>query len=140
MLVLDEDGVLGHYDLTAGVSERRHVRGRDVLELKVAVDRLWGITGGQLASVRIPVRENHSATVLVIDLGRSEVVAEVTDQPPEVWVDPETGDLLVPGHGAALLELDWSGTEKRVLRALPEGEWISFGPKGPLDASDGAVR
>ena len=44
-----------------------------------------------------------------------------------------------PGFGGAIPELDMHGNE-HVLRALPEGHWIAFGPKGILDASDGALQ
>ncbi|MBW2258151.1 MAG: hypothetical protein JRI25_26610, partial [Deltaproteobacteria bacterium] len=40
-------------------------------------------------------------------------------------------------RGGAILEYDMYGAERRVMRALPEGEWIAFGPNGVLDASPG---
>ena len=44
-----------------------------------------------------------------------------------------------PARGGAILELDMYGKEVRVYRALPEMEWIAFGPDGVIDASQGAV-
>ncbi|MFT5456880.1 MAG: WD40 repeat protein [Myxococcota bacterium] len=140
MLVMDSQGVLGHYDLTDGVKERINVEGRDVLDLNVAVDRLWGITGGKYAAVRFQDEENGTATVIYVDIESGEVVSEVPGLLPYTWVDPETGDILQPARGSAILELDMYGEEKRVLRALPEGEWIAYGPRGVLDASEAALK
>ncbi|MEZ4236100.1 MAG: WD40 repeat domain-containing protein [Myxococcota bacterium] len=140
MLVLDNDGVLGVYDLGVSVKDGVSAQGRDVLDLNVDVDRLWGITGGKYAAIRFQVPETQTATVIFVDLGTCEVVSEVGDLLPYAWVDPETGDILQPARGAAVMELDMWGKEKRVLRALPEGEWLAFDERGVLDASEGVQR
>ena len=137
MLVMDTEGVLGRYDLTASVTEKTSAIGKDVIDLNVDVDRLWGITGGQYAAVRFQDAESETATVIFVDIDSGEVVSEVTDLLPYAWVDPESGSILQPTRGAAILELDMHGAEKRVLRALPEGEWVAFGHKGILDCSEG---
>ncbi len=140
MLVLDASGVLGMYDLTDSVNNKVPAKGKDVLDLKVAVDRLWGITGGQFAAVRFQEPEKGTATVIFVDLKTAEVVSEVPNLLPYAWVDPETGGILQPARGAAILEFDMFGKERRVLRGLPEGEWIAYGTKGILDASDGVRK
>ena len=66
------------------------------------------------------------------------MVSEVNGLLPYVWVDPETGHLLQPARGGALVELDMEGNEVRVLRSLPDGEWVAVGAAGALDASEGA--
>ncbi|HHO52789.1 MAG TPA: hypothetical protein ENK18_18415 [Deltaproteobacteria bacterium] len=137
MLVLDAEGVLGIYDLTRSVKEKIPATGRDVLDLNVDVDRLWGITGGQYAAVRFQVPETDTATVIYVDLNTCEVVSEIPDLLPYAWVDPESGDILQPARGAAILELDMRGRERRVLRALPEGEWVAFDQDEVFAASDG---
>ena len=139
MLVLDADGVLGHYDLTDAVNEEAHVSGREVLDLNVQVDRLWGLTGGKIAALRFQDEEAETATVIFVDLEKGEVVSEVSGLLPYVWVDPETGHLLQPARGGAIVELDPQGVEVGVLRSLPEGEWLSLGPSGVLDASEDAL-
>jgi len=135
LLVLDEEGVLGIYDLSVSVSRGVPAEGRDLLELQVDVDRLWGITGGKLAALRFQVPESGTASVIYIDLASGEVVSEVTDLLPYAWVDPETGRILQPARGAAILEIDMWGKDHQVLRALPEGEWVAFAPRGILEAS-----
>ena len=137
LLVLDSEGVLSSYDLTDSVKEQVPAQGRDVLNLNVEVDRLWGITGGKYAAVRFQIPETTTATVIYVDLQTCEVISEVADLLPYAWVDPESGDILQPARGSAILELDVHGREKRVLRALPEGEWVAFGPEGVLEASEG---
>jgi hypothetical protein len=137
MLVLDEEGVLSTYDLAVSVTEGRPAKGRDVLDFNVPVDRLWGITGGQYAAIRFQEPEKGTATVITVDLEKAEVVAEVPNLLPYVWVDPETGFILQPARGNAIQELDLYGQERRVLRALPEGDWIAFGPEGIFDQSGG---
>jgi hypothetical protein len=138
MLVLDEDGVMSVYDLAVSVKENRPAQGNDVLDLNVAVDRLWGITGGKFAAVRFQEAEAGTATIIFVDLEAGEVVSEVPNLLPYVWVDPENGFILQPARGGAIQEFDMYGAERRVLRILPEGEWIAFGPNGILDASEGA--
>ena len=72
-----------------------------------------------------------------MDLEAGEVVSEVTGLLPYAWVDPENGFIIQPARGGAILEMDMYGAEQRVLRALPEGEWIAFGPRGVLECSEG---
>ncbi|MBW2255870.1 MAG: hypothetical protein JRI25_14905, partial [Deltaproteobacteria bacterium] len=134
MLVMDEDGVLSVYDLAVSVTEDRPAEGIDILDLNVAVDRLWGITGGQYAAVRFQEHDAGTATVIFVDLEAGEVISEVPNLLPYAWVDPENGFILQPARGGAILEYDMYGAERRVMRALPEGEWIAFGPNGVLDA------
>ncbi|MBN2797845.1 MAG: hypothetical protein JXX28_01745 [Deltaproteobacteria bacterium] len=138
LLVLDQEGVLGLYDLTESVTENKPARGQDIFELNVPADRLWGITGGRYAALRIQ-EEDGTATVIFVDLETSEVASEVTGLLPYAWVDPETGSILQPARGGALLETDMYGLERRVFRALPEGQWVCFGPDGVIDHSEQAV-
>lgn len=140
MLVLDAEGVLGVYDLTNSVKDNVAAVGRDILDLNVDVDRLWGITGGVYAAVRFQDPETETASVIYVDVRNGEVVSEVANLLPYAWVDPETGNILQPARGAAILEMDMYGKEAKVLRALPEGEWVSFTPTGILEASEGVVR
>jgi hypothetical protein len=136
LLVLDEDGVLGHYDLGRSAREGRPGEGRDVLDFNVPIDQIWGISGGQYAALRLP--ENQRCTVLVVDVHACDVVHELSDLHPATWVDPETGLVLEPTRSGGLLERNMDGTERRVLRSLPGDEWISYGSRGLLDASEGA--
>ena len=136
LLVLDTEGVLGMYDLTDSVTDGTPAAGRDVLDLNVNVDRLWGITGSKYAAVRFQVPDDETSTVIYVDLASGDVVSEVPNLLPYAWVDPETGDILQPARGAAVLALDMHGREKRVLRALPEGKWIAFTPRGIEQISD----
>lgn len=138
MLVLDSEGVLGQYDLTESVTKEISAVGRDILDFNVDVDRLWGITGGEFAAIRFQDPETESATILYCNLRRGEVVSEVPGLLPYAWVDAETGNILQPARGGALLELDMYGEEIKVHRALPEGQWLTFGPKGIIQASEGA--
>lgn len=136
LLVMDEEGVLGMYDLTDSVKDNVPAVGKDILDFNVAVDRLWGITGGRYAAVRFQEEAKGTATVIYVDLKRGEVVSEIPGLVPYAWVDPETGHVLQPARGGAILELDMKGREHRVLRALPEGEWIAFNAEGVLDRSE----
>ncbi len=136
LLVMDRDGVLGHYDLAAGIRAGRAAEGRDILDFEVQVDRLWGITGGRYAAVRLP--EGDHCTVVVVDLERTSVVSEVEGLDARSWVDPESGQILSPARSGGILERDLTGKETRVLRSLPGREWIAYGERGILAASDGA--
>jgi WD40 repeat protein len=138
MLILDSEGVMGLYDLTESVTKETAARGKDVLDFNVQIDRLWGITGGDYAAIRFQEPEKGTATIIYCHLRKGEVVSEVPNLLPYAWVDPETGNILQPARGGALLELDMYGNEAKVLRALPEGEWISFGPRGVIAGSEGS--
>jgi WD40 repeat protein len=138
LLVLDEQGVLGVYDLTRAKSEGVPSRGREVLEFSLPVDRLWGITGGRYAALRHQDAATGTASVLYVDLQSGDVAHEVTGLLPYVWVDPEDGTLVQPARGNAIQEFDRSGRDSRVLRSLPEARWICFDERGVLDRSGDA--
>jgi hypothetical protein len=106
-----------------------------VIQLHGQVDRLWGITGGQYAALRFP--EGASCSILFVDLSASVVATEVTGLHPRAWVDAEYGLILEPTRGSGVLERERDGTERRVLRALSDGEWLAFSERGVLDASEG---
>ena len=136
LLVFDADGVLAHYDLTASVQNGRPAEGRDLLSIHVPVDRIWGVTGGQTAVLRLP--DGERSTLLWVDIQTAEVRAEVRDLERDVEVDVEHGRILQTARAGALIETDSGSTELRVLRDLPDGEWISFGPNGIMSASEKA--
>ena len=70
----------------------------------------------------------------------AEVVHEVTGLDANVWVDAENGLILEPARSSALLEREMDGSERRVLRALPDDEWMSFGWRGVIEASEHAAK
>lgn len=135
LLVVDEEHILSHYDLEQSFRNNIPSTPRDVLQFGSPPDRVWGITGGKLAAVRLP--EGATCTILVVDLAAQSVLYEVVGLHPAAWVDAESGNILEPGRGAALLEREIDGTEKRVLRALPADQWITFSRRGVHDASEG---
>lgn len=136
LLVVDQENILCHHDLAAAVREGVPSQGRDVIQFATAPDHVWGITGGQYAAVRLP--EGDRASILFVDIHRQAVTAEVAGLHPRAWVDAEEGLILEPARGAALLEREMDGTERRVLRALPDEQWVAFGRLGILDVSAGA--
>jgi hypothetical protein len=137
LLVVDAENILAHYDLAVSVRENRPCEARDVLQFEAAPDRVWGITGGQYAALRIP--ESGGCTILFVDVHAQTVVSEVTGLHPLAWVDAEQGFILEPARSGALLERDMKGNERRCLRALPDGQWVCFNARGWIDASEGAA-
>ena len=138
LLVLDEDGVLGHYDLKNSVQDGVAASGKDVLAINVPVDRMWGLTGGRFAALRLP--DGDRCSILFIDIHAGEVSSEVSDLPAEAEVDDENHRILIPARAGALAELSPTGGEVRVLRDLPDQEWIAFNAKGILQASKRATE
>ena len=138
LLVLDEDGVLGHYDLKHAAQDGVVASGRDVLAINVPVDRMWGLTGGRFVALRLP--DGDRCSILFIDIHAGEVTSEVTDLPLGAEVDDENHRILLPARAGALVELSHTGTEVRVLRNLPDQEWIAFNAKGILQASKRATE
>lgn len=136
LLVLDADNILAHYDLARSARDGTPAQARDVLQFGAAPDRVWGITGGQYAAVRIP--DGDHATLMFVDIHQQTVVGEVTGAHRHAEVDAENGLVLEPARSAALLEREMSGAERRVLRSLPGGQWVAFGARGILDASEAA--
>ncbi len=138
LLVVDAEHILAHYDLGASAREKRPAEGRDIIQLHAPPDRVWGITGGQFAALRVP--EGDRCSLLFVDIQRQTVVSEVNGLNKDAQVDAENGFILEPARSGALLEREMNGTERRVLRALPDGQWICFSKRGILDNSDGMAR
>ncbi len=136
MLVLDEDGVLGHYDLAASIRDNTPAAGRDIIELDLPVEAVWGITGGATCALRL--REGDTCSIAMVSIATGEVTTYIEGVPSNTWVCEETGAILTPARASALLERSPTGREQRVLRALIEDQWISFGPTGIVEASDRA--
>ncbi|MFZ5477256.1 MAG: WD40 repeat domain-containing protein [Myxococcota bacterium] len=136
LLVVDAENILAHYDLAVSVRENRPCEARDVLQFGATPDKVWGITGGQYAALRIP--DGDHCTIVFVDVHAQAVISEVTGLHPAAWVDAEQGFILEPARAAAVLERDMEGNERRVLRALPDDQWICFGKRGILDASEEA--
>ncbi len=133
LLVLDADNILLFLDLQHSAHNGRPAVARDVIQFGSPPDRIWGITGGQYAAVRLP--EAGGCAMVFVDLARSEVVSEVAGLHPSAWIDAEQALILEPARSGALLERDMNGVERRVLRVLPGGEWLSFGSGGVYDGS-----
>jgi len=136
MLVLDEEGVLGHYDIAEGIRSGRAPKGTDLLDFNVEIDEIWGITGGRYVALRLPTEDD--CTILVIDVDGQEVCLEITGLHRHTWVDMESGHLFEPARSNAVIERDIKGRELRVYRSLPGSEWLAFGPRGIEEASKGA--
>lgn len=133
LLVVDQENILCHHDLAVSLRTNQPSVGRDVIQFATAPDRVWGITGGRHAAVRLP--EGERSSILFVDLSTQTVTSEVTGLSPLAWVDAEHGFILEPARSGALLEREMDGTERRVLRSLPSDQWVSFGKQGVLDAS-----
>jgi WD40 repeat protein len=138
LLVLDHDGVLGRYDLAESVRTGAPARGRDLLTVNVALDRVWALAGGTHCAMRLV--EGETSTILFVDLEAGAVASEVKGLDRSACVDVESGHVLEPARGSAIVERDRDGNELRVLRSLAEGEWLSFGRNGILAASPAATR
>ena len=136
LLVLDNENVLAHFDLAQSARTGLPTPGRDVIQFGAAPDRMWGITGGKYAAVRIPDGERSS--ILFVDIATQSLAADVGGLHRHAVVDAENGLILEPSRSGAMLEREMSGTEKRVLRTLPDAEWVAFNQRGILDASQGA--
>lgn len=133
LLVLDEEGVLGHYDLSASARGGEPAQGEDVVQINGEVDRVWGITGGRLCALRL--QEEEGATILWVDLAEKDLVGEVTGLHRQAWVDAENGLVLEPGKAGAIVERGQDGTEQLVYRVLSASEWVAFGWRGVTEHS-----
>jgi hypothetical protein len=136
LLILDQDGVLGHYDIAEGIRSGNAPEGTDLLDFNVEIDEIWGITGGRFVALRLP--DGDTCTILVVDVDGREVCLEITGLHRHTWVDLESGHLFEPSRSNAIIERDIKGRELRVYRSLPNSEWIAFGPRGIEGASKGA--
>lgn len=135
LLALDEDGVLSYYDLRPNPRSPVPVR-QEILAFSVPVDEIWGLTGGTTAALRLQDPQ-YGTSIAFVNL-RDGNVQEVSGIPAWTSVDADTGVVMYPELGCAVVELDRTGREHRVLRSLPDDEWISFGPEGVLASSPGA--
>jgi len=136
LLTVDEDGVLTHYNLADSAAGGASAEGRDLLDFSGKVDAVWGISGGKQAAVRLP--EEDGCCIIFVDIASSEVVGEATGLSAAAWVDINTGRILEPARAGAFVERDQNGVEVQVSRALPDDQWVTFGHRGILRASEGA--
>lgn len=136
LVVVDQDGVLTHYDLAKSAAGGPAAEGRDLLDFSGPVDRVWGLAGGQHAVVRLI--EGESAVLLYVDVHASTVAHEVAGLPVHATVDPMSGQIMLPVRASAFLDRAPNGDELQVSRALPDSEWLTFGPRGIVAASPGA--
>jgi WD40 repeat protein len=136
LLAIDVENVLSHYDLAQSARDGRRALARDVLQFGASPDRIWGITGGKHAAVRIP--DGERCSILFVDLASSTLTSDVGGLHPLATVDAENGLILEPARSGAILERDMSGAERRVLRSLPAGQWVAYNDRGLLDNSEGA--
>jgi hypothetical protein len=134
MLVLDQEGVLGHYDLAAGLRDGQPARGRDLVDFEVPVDRVWGITTGPRCAVRMP--DGDTCAIALVDLATGEVCEYRAGLPAGAIVCEQTGQILAPARAGAILELSPGGQELRVLRSLADDQWIAFNANSILEASE----
>lgn len=136
LLVLDAENVLAHYDLAQSARTGQRTVGRDVIQFGATPDRMWGITGGKYAAVRIP--DGEKSSILFVDIATQELVSDVGELHRNAVVDAENGLILEPARSGALLEREMSGNDRRVLRSLPNAEWVVYNQRGFLEASQGA--
>jgi hypothetical protein len=134
LVVLDRDGVLGHYDLAASARSGQPARGRDIVTIQSPVERLWALADRKHCALRL-----SEGTILFVDLEGRVVASEVNGLDRRAWVDSARGVILLPARGGAIVERDMAGIETRVLRSVAESEWLSFGWNGILDASEAAI-
>ncbi|HMV69674.1 MAG TPA: WD40 repeat domain-containing protein [Myxococcota bacterium] len=139
LLVLDEEGILGLYDLAPAARDGVNPEAYRILSFQDAeIDALWGLADGKRAVVRVQDPESGTASLVTVDLDTGQIIGEVDDLLPYVQVDPANGVILEPSRGNALLERNLDGSEHAVLRSLPNGEWLTFGPQGVIAASQSA--
>jgi hypothetical protein len=136
MLVLDKEGVLGHYDLAAGLRSGQLAEGRDLVDFEVPVDRIWGITSGPRCAVRMP--DGATCAIAMVDIATGEVCEYRAGLPANSTVCEQTGQIFAPARASAVLELSPGGQELRVLRSLSDDQWMSYNTNGIIEASDRA--
>ncbi len=140
LLVLDADGMLGLYDLPPAARDGLPAVVYPIAQFHDAnVDQIWGLSDGKRAAVRI-LEADGTATIAYVDLDTGELASEVRGLIPYASLDPVSGAVVEPARGAAMLERDPYGRETRVMRSLPNGEWITYSASGIAAASGGAKR
>lgn len=139
LLVLDEEGILGLYDLAPAARDGVNPEAYRILSFQDAeIDAVWGLADGKRAVVRVQDPSTGTASLLTVDLDTGQIQHEISDLLPYVQVDPANGLILEPSRGNAILERQLNGAEHAVLRSLPNGEWITFNADGMLAESQAA--
>ena len=88
--------------------------------------------------LRIQDLEVGTATFVTVDLDTGDLVHVVEGMLPYADVDPESGVILQPSRGSAVLEIGLDGRHLKVSRSLPSGEWATFDDRRVIASSSGA--
>ncbi len=124
LLAVDQDGHLLRWDLSVSARESRVAQAVDLMKLDAVPLRIVGTARGDCAVLQYP------DDIVVVDLARKTATGLGVRLEDTGAVDAETGHLLLPARGSAILELDTHGVEHAVLRALPFGAFIAFDANG----------
>jgi hypothetical protein len=146
LLTVDSEGYLISYDLST--SGKDGATGKDIIQINCTVENIWGITGGQIVVAKI--NDGDGSKLLYLDVEEQQPPQIVTNISSETSIDPHSGNILIPAKCGAMLELKMIIQEKdfqrilpepheyRVLRNLPNHEWIAYQDTSILGLSSGA--
>lgn len=126
LITFDAEGILSYYNLKESVRTEQPAQGKDVLQINVGIDALWGINidGALYAVLRIP--QEDTCTILYIPLSGEQPPFDISDLHPKACIDPNSGHIFEPSTSSAFVERDMSGKEFAAYRSLPNQQWIAF--------------
>ncbi len=126
---IDESGLLLHWDFEESTRNGLPARPRELVQLSgIVVERVGGLTSGSHVWVRF--REGRGNGVVFVTTPTGQVSHELRGIPDPMAIDGDHGPVVVPGPGAAIVDLSPSGDALLVRRSVAGQGWFTFDEDG----------
>ena len=132
LLTLDTENVVSIFNLRTSIETGERATGEDLLQINSDIAEMWGISVNKRIYAVLQTYEEDSTMLIFIPKDLNEEPWTVENLHPYSTLDPATGNLLEPIKSCGMLERDMYGNEIKVLRSMPDGDWLSFTKQGIL--------
>ena len=132
LLTLDTENVISIFNLRTSIETGERANGEDLLQINSDIAEMWGISVNKRIYAVLQTYEEDSTMLIFIPKDLNEEPWTVENLHPYSTIDPATGNILERVKSCAIVERNMYGNEIKILRSMPDGNWISFSDSGVL--------